>query len=189
MKTGLMAGGIALLATLGLSFAAFAGPSQDSDGDGVFDVLDVPHQLTGSGAHLPSDDVYYFTGSASAQALPNRNSSGLQNDITINRISEAQFRVDGGQWKIAQQYGEYAAELDLRIPVPDNFNTIEIRTVTIDPGTVTAALIEWGEPDIAELRGRCAVIQGNAEAFPEAAIDICQLAIPDTATEQEEDPN
>jgi hypothetical protein len=35
-----MAGGIALLATLGLSFAAFAGPSQDSDGDGVYDVLD-----------------------------------------------------------------------------------------------------------------------------------------------------
>ena len=40
MKKGLMAGGIALLATLGLSFAAFAGPSQDSDGDGVYDVLD-----------------------------------------------------------------------------------------------------------------------------------------------------
>jgi hypothetical protein len=40
MKTGLMAGGIALLATLGLSFAAFAGPSEDHDGDGVFDVLD-----------------------------------------------------------------------------------------------------------------------------------------------------
>src|SRR5215470_3779881 len=40
MKTGLMAGGIALLATLGLSFAAFAGPSTDTDGDGVFDVLD-----------------------------------------------------------------------------------------------------------------------------------------------------
>jgi hypothetical protein len=35
-----MAGGIALLATLGLSFAAFAGPSVDTDGDGVFDVLD-----------------------------------------------------------------------------------------------------------------------------------------------------
>ncbi|HVN38455.1 MAG TPA: thrombospondin type 3 repeat-containing protein [Myxococcota bacterium] len=40
MKTGLMAGGIALLATLGLSFAAFAGPALDSDGDGVYDVLD-----------------------------------------------------------------------------------------------------------------------------------------------------
>ncbi|HXK25707.1 MAG TPA: thrombospondin type 3 repeat-containing protein [Myxococcota bacterium] len=40
MKTGLMAGGIALLATLGLSFAAFAGPSVDTDGDGVYDVLD-----------------------------------------------------------------------------------------------------------------------------------------------------
>jgi hypothetical protein len=35
-----MVGGIALLATLGLSFAAFAGPSQDTDSDGVYDVLD-----------------------------------------------------------------------------------------------------------------------------------------------------
>jgi hypothetical protein len=40
MKTGLMAGGIALLATLGLSYMAFAGPAVDSDGDGVYDVLD-----------------------------------------------------------------------------------------------------------------------------------------------------
>jgi hypothetical protein len=40
MKTGLMAGGIALLATLGLSLAASAGPAQDNDGDGVFNVLD-----------------------------------------------------------------------------------------------------------------------------------------------------
>jgi hypothetical protein len=40
MKTGLMASGIALLATLGLSFAATAGTSVDTDGDGVYDVLD-----------------------------------------------------------------------------------------------------------------------------------------------------
>lgn len=40
MKTGLMAAGIALLCAMGLAFASFAGPSTDTDGDGVFNVLD-----------------------------------------------------------------------------------------------------------------------------------------------------
>jgi hypothetical protein len=40
MKTGLMAAGTALLCITGLAFASFAGPAQDNDGDGVFNVLD-----------------------------------------------------------------------------------------------------------------------------------------------------
>ncbi len=40
MKTGLISGGIALIATLGISTLALAGPSADFDGDGIFDVLD-----------------------------------------------------------------------------------------------------------------------------------------------------
>lgn len=40
MKTGLMATGIALAAALGISFVAFAGPSSDTDGDGIYDALD-----------------------------------------------------------------------------------------------------------------------------------------------------
>lgn len=40
MKTGLTAAGIALLCVIGLAFASFAGPAQDGDGDGVFNVLD-----------------------------------------------------------------------------------------------------------------------------------------------------
>jgi len=40
MKTGVMAAGIALLCDTGLAFASFAGPAVDTDGDGVFNVLD-----------------------------------------------------------------------------------------------------------------------------------------------------
>jgi hypothetical protein len=57
MKTGLMAGGIALLATLGLSFAAFAGPSTDSDGDGVFDVLDNCRDVSNAAPNDCDDDT------------------------------------------------------------------------------------------------------------------------------------
>jgi hypothetical protein len=51
MKTGLMAAGIALLCAMGLAFASFAGPSTDTDGDTVFDVLDnclnIPNKAPG----------------------------------------------------------------------------------------------------------------------------------------------
>jgi len=40
MKTGLVAAGIALLFVVGLALASFAGPAADTDGDGVYNVLD-----------------------------------------------------------------------------------------------------------------------------------------------------
>ena len=50
MKTGVMAAGIALLCVTGLAFASFAGTAADSDGDGVFNVLDNCSALANGGA-------------------------------------------------------------------------------------------------------------------------------------------
>ena len=50
MKTGVMAAGIALLCVTGLAFASFAGPATDTDGDGVFNVLDNCSALANGGA-------------------------------------------------------------------------------------------------------------------------------------------
>jgi hypothetical protein len=100
---------------------------QDSDGDGIFDVLDVPLKLQGSGYFDSNAGVYRFQGEASVQTLPNLNSSGFKNDITINRVRDVEYRVDGGSWQTFIQPGTYVASLDLTIPVPANANTIEIR--------------------------------------------------------------
>lgn len=102
---------------------------RDSDNNGVFDVLDVPHTLSGSGYFDPDDSMYRFVGSSSVQTLPNRNSSGNQNDITINRISRAEYRIDGGDWQTAATYDTFTAELDLAFAVPPGQHVIEIRTV------------------------------------------------------------
>jgi hypothetical protein len=103
---------------------------RDSDGDGILDVLDVPHSLSGSGYYDAQNGVYRFVGESSVQTLPNLNPSGLGNDITINEISRAQYRLDGGPWITAAGYDAYAADLDLAIPVAANdFQTIEIRTI------------------------------------------------------------
>lgn len=105
---------------------------QDSDGDGVFDVLDVPHELQGVGWYDADLGRYRFQGTAKVGTLPNRNSSGLQNDITTNRITRVEYRIDSGLWQTAQNYGTPTADIDIQITVPAGHHTIQIRTVTID---------------------------------------------------------
>jgi len=112
---------------------------QDSDGDGIFDVLDVPHALSGTGYFDPVTGQYRFVGSSSVQTLPNLNSSGLQNDITLNEISRAELRIDGGAWQTAATYGTSAAELNLSFPVPaTGVHSVEIRTVDAVTGVTSA---------------------------------------------------
>jgi hypothetical protein len=130
---------------------------RDSDGDGIFDVLDVPFSLTGTGHRDPdaATPTYRFQGSSTVQTLPNLNPSGLQNDITINRISRAEYRIDGGDWQLAATYGGvFTATLDLQIPLPDAaLHTVDIRTVD-DATGVTSVVFEtqtqsWQNPALA----------------------------------------
>jgi hypothetical protein len=103
---------------------------QDTSGNGIFDVLDVPFSLTGSGFLDAHANVYRFVGSSAVQTLPNRNSSGLQSDITINRIRRAEYRIDDGPWQTAATYDAFRVNLDLRIAVPGGeAQSIQIRTV------------------------------------------------------------
>ncbi len=113
---------------------------RDSDNNGIFDVLDVPLTLTGSGAYDPLTRLYRFVGSSSVQTLANQNSSGLQSDITINQVSRVQYRIDGGAWIDQSVYNASFADIDITIgPLPAGFQNIEIRTIddkTNEPGEV-----------------------------------------------------
>ncbi len=127
---------------------------KDSDGDGVFDVLDVPHTLQGSGAFDPHTQTYRFLGESSVQTLPNRNESGLGNDITTGEISRAEYRFDGGDWQTADEFHTAAAQLDLSIPVAADVQQIEIRTID-DASGVTSDVFRAavGRPESTELPG------------------------------------
>ncbi len=100
---------------------------QDSDNDGIFDVLDVPLKLTGEGYLDTASGTYKFEGVATVQTMPNLNTDGFKNDITINRVREIQYRIDGGAWETFTQPNVHVATLDLSIPVPSSATTIEIR--------------------------------------------------------------
>ncbi len=103
---------------------------KDSDRDGIFDLLDVPFSLEGTGRLNASTNSYRFVGRSAVQTLPNRNTSGTQNDITINRIGRIEYRVEQGPWTTLLTPNKYTVDLDLNIPL-GRFNTgrIEIRAI------------------------------------------------------------
>ncbi len=121
---------------------------QDSDGDGVFDVLDVPLTLTGAGFYNPVTQHYEFTGHSQVQTLPNLNSAGRRNDITINKVSQAVYSLDGGAtWLVGHDYNTYAADITLSIAMLPG-QEIMIRTQSVDPRTdkivTTSEHTFWG---------------------------------------------
>jgi len=111
---------------------------QDSDGDGIFDVLDVPLELRGLGRLDVAKGEYTFQGTARAKALPNLNSSGTQNDITLNKVGRIEYRINSGSWTTILSPNAYESNLDLKIPVPSGTTgTIEIRAVESKLGIIS----------------------------------------------------
>ena len=102
---------------------------QDSDGDGIFDLADVPLELDGVGYFDAATSTYHFRGTAAAVPLRNQNSSGVQSDITLNRVSELQYRVDGGDWITAATPASQHATLNVSFPIGANFTDIELRVI------------------------------------------------------------
>jgi hypothetical protein len=114
---------------------------KDSDGDGIFDVLDVPFDLTGKGNYSESSGIYTFSGNSKVRTLPNRNTSGLQNDITINKIRLAEYSIDGGPWQAAASYDAHETAVNLSFPVPSGDHEIRIRTVDTRTGVTSVEFI------------------------------------------------
>lgn len=108
---------------------------QDTDSNGIFDVLDVPLLLDGVGRVDLSNGAYRFVGKAQAQTLPNRNTSGSGNDITLNKVSRIEARINGGNWQIIAQPNVHQASIDVSIPLAGvHHGTIEIRAVDAPTG-------------------------------------------------------
>lgn len=102
---------------------------KDTDRDGIFDVLDVPLLLEGTGRLNEVAGTYRFVGRSAVQTLPNRNSSGTQNDITLNKVGKIEYRINNGPWTTFSTPNQYVVDIDISIPLgPTSSGTIEIRT-------------------------------------------------------------
>ena len=112
---------------------------QDTDSDGIFDVLDIPLTLTGTGGYNSASGLYDFDGTSSVQPLNNLNPFGSSHDITLNTVDRAQYQLDGGDWDTAQVYGSGAAALDLALgPFAVGTHTIGIRTIDDETGVTSS---------------------------------------------------
>ena len=121
---------------------------RDSDGDGIFDVLDVDHSLAGSGSYDPTTGTYRFVGESSVQTLPNLNprvsslaTESLQSDITINRISRVEYQIDGQGWQTAATPDTYVAAIDVTFAVPSSANEVRIRTIDATTGVTSPVFV------------------------------------------------
>src|SRR5262245_24727263 len=113
---------------------------QDSDHDGIFDVLDVPFTLSGSGEYNATTGLYSFSGSTNVNTLPNLNSSGTQDDITINQVNVVQAAIDGGPWQtiLTLPPRTYQTSLSLNIPIGGSgSHTIQLRSADLRTGVIS----------------------------------------------------
>ncbi|MEX1041886.1 MAG: hypothetical protein WDZ51_14700 [Pirellulaceae bacterium] len=91
---------------------------RDSDGNGIFDVLDVPLNLTATSQYDPTTGSMRVVGSGSVGTLANQNSSGTKNSVTINRLDQLEYRVDGGDWVLAMDLDAYMVDFDVNVSIP-----------------------------------------------------------------------
>jgi hypothetical protein len=111
---------------------------QDSDGDGILDVLDVPFTLRGSGYFDEATRVYQFQGDVWVNALPNQNTEGTRNDMTINKIREIQYRIDGGAWTTLLTADDYKKALTVATPaLAPGQHQIELRAIDTRTGVTS----------------------------------------------------
>lgn len=110
---------------------------RDSDSDGVFDVLDVPLTLSGTGYYHPHQQEYHFQGHSEVQTLVNVNSgnSSRGNDITINEVDRLTYSLDeGATWHVAADFDAPEVDIDVALPIQPG-QGIWIRSEAIDSGT------------------------------------------------------
>ena len=135
-ELSIMSAGSTLTTAFGTFVTADATLAQlgwkDSDQDGIFDVLDVPLLLEGTGRFNAATNSYRFMGRSTVQTLANRNTSGTQNDITLNKVGRIEYRINNGSWTTYSTPNRYVVDLDINIPLGTSpSGTIEIRS--IDP--------------------------------------------------------
>ena len=111
---------------------------KDSDNDGIFDVLDVEHTLNGTIDQDHSTGSISFVGHSHVNTLPNLNTSGTGNAMTINRITGLQYRVDLGSWIELEPFDGYEVSIDSTLnSLPQGTELIEFRTIDHRTGVVS----------------------------------------------------
>ena len=108
---------------------------RDSDGNGIFDILDVPLTLSGSGSYDAITHTYQFSGIGSVNTIPSQNSQGAGHDITLNTVDRLQYRLNGEPWTDGLFLSGHVVEIEQNVEVIDpGTHTIEFRAIFDETG-------------------------------------------------------
>ena len=108
---------------------------KDTDSDGIFDVLDIPLTLTGSGTFTSSTGIYSFSGQSDVQTLTNQNPLGTGDNLTTNSVDRIQYRIDGGSWIDGNTYGGHSEAVSQNASITGaGAHTIDFRTIVTETG-------------------------------------------------------
>jgi hypothetical protein len=113
---------------------------RDSDGDGVFDLADVPLDLDAVGWFDAESSLYTLRGSAAVSTLPNQNSEGMQSDITLARIGALQYSLDDGAWQTVLSPDDTQVDFDVQFEISEPFNQIQWRAIDTSTGITSEVL-------------------------------------------------
>jgi hypothetical protein len=112
---------------------------KDSDSDGIFDVLDVPLTLEGTGDYDAATRQYAFSGTSRVQTLPNLNPRGPGHDITINTVDLLQYRIDSGPWVDGSHYEGYDGNVSQNVTAAGG-SMIRLRTICEETGLSSSTI-------------------------------------------------
>ena len=133
---------------------------RDSDGDGIFDPVDVfPKTTLNINWHNPQVNTPSFIGNVEDEALENLNPSPNSpgNSVSINTITSVEYRVDYGNWLAATAldgaFDEYNEDyMFTTAALTDGTHTIEVRStnsvgnIETEPYTIDSVFIDANPP-------------------------------------------
>ena len=138
---------------------------KDSDENGVFDVLDVPHQLTVNGVFDADSDRYSVIGSSQVTPLENQNPIGNGNDITLNEISRLEVRFDDSAWETVAEFHLPTVSLDFTLDVPASAEQIQLRTIDDDTQVSSAVFTDFLERPLIDWHNHSRANDVNNDLF------------------------
>jgi PKD repeat protein len=108
----------------------------DSDSDGIFDIVDTQPEVTLTSLPLQysNSSLADFSGFVSVIPYPNRNPLGPGNDVTVAKISQVYYSLDGSGWMAASPsdgaYDQTTEAFNFSFAPTDGIHSVSAMAVT-----------------------------------------------------------
>lgn len=108
----------------------------DGDSDGIFDIVGTQPEVTLTSLPLQysNSSLANYSGIASVVPYPNRNPIGPGNDVTVAKISQVYYSLDGSGWMPASAsdgtYNRTTEAFNFSFAPTDGFHSVSVMAVT-----------------------------------------------------------